>query len=59
MINKYHVHVYKVIGKIEIDIEAETEIIAKTKALKLVKKSKLNTFIKSDCNYIALAFEGE
>ena len=57
---KYHVHIYKVVGKMETDIEAEVASIAKTKALKALKQIKNPSalFDKSDCQYIAIAFRG-
>jgi len=55
---KYHIHIYKVIGKMEIDMDAEVASIAKTKALKALKqiKNPSSLFGEPDCQYIAMAF---
>jgi len=55
---KYHVHIYKVAGKMEVDIEAKVASIAKSKALKVLKqiKNPSSLFGESDCQYIAIAF---
>jgi hypothetical protein len=57
---KYHIHIYKVAGKMGIDMDAEIASIAKTKALKALKqiKNPSSLFGKSDCQYIAVAFRG-
>ena len=52
----YHIHIYKVETKYEIDIEAKNEILAKEIALEMAKNNKLKECEK-DCNYIALDFE--
>ena len=49
---KFHIQVYKVSAKAEIDIIAEDKAVAKSKAL----LSKLN-FIKPDCKFIAVDVE--
>ncbi len=51
---KYHVHVYKIVEKAEMNVEAKNEIEAKEKALSEISKLK---FSLSDCNYIAMEFE--
>ena len=55
---KYHIHVYKVSSKAEIDIKAVVASKAMKKALAALKKvEKLDSiFGKSDCKYIAIAF---
>jgi len=55
---KYHIHIYRVVGKFEIDMEAKVASEAKSKALKILKKIKnpQGIFDKSDCQYIAMAF---
>lgn len=56
MIKKYHVHIYKVIAKAEIDTLAYSEIKAKEMALDALENNliKLDT---SDCKLIAIEFE--
>ncbi len=56
MIKKYHVHIYKVIAKGEIDTLAYNGIKAKEMALDAVK-SNLIKFLNSDCSLIAIEFE--
>ena len=56
MSNKYHLHVYKVVDKYEVDIEAESGVDAKNKALELVKDNKMEP-IDSDCNYIVFDYQ--
>lgn len=51
---KYHVHIYKVVEKAEINVEAKDEVEAQEKAL--AEKDKLK-FSVSDCNYIAMEFK--
>lgn len=55
---RYHIHIYKVVGKMEVDIEAKVPSEAKSNALKALKKIKNPTplFGKSDCQYISMAF---
>lgn len=50
---KYHIHVYRVVGLRELDIVAESEAEAMTKALQTAKKSKL-FWGRSDCKYVAI-----
>jgi len=52
---KYHIHIYKVVGKTELDVFAENEIEAKQKALEVDKYNTL--YNKSDCAKIVLAFK--
>lgn len=52
--NKYHVHVYKVVGKLEYNINAPTGEDAKKIALERAKKE---SFKQSDCVFIALDFQ--
>jgi len=49
----YHVHIYKVLSKAELDVEADSSQDARGRALK--KKDRLE-FGKSDCKYLALDF---
>jgi len=56
MTNNYHLHVYKVMEKYEVDVETESSIDAKTKALELVKEGKVKP-IESDCNYIVFDYQ--
>ena len=56
MIKKYHVHIYEVIKKMEVDTLAYNEIKAKEMALEAAKQGIL-TKRKSDCNLIAIEFE--
>lgn len=37
---KFHVHVYKVVGLVEMDLEAETDTDALDEALRIVKEEK-------------------
>lgn len=50
---KYHVHVYRVVGLRESDIEADSEAEAMATMLRIAKKSKL-FWGKSDCKYVAI-----
>ena len=54
---KYHIHIYKISKKYEIDIKEENEVKAKLKAIKFYKekRSKLKV-VEPDCNIIVLAF---
>jgi len=54
--NNYHLHVYKVVDKYEVNLEADSSIDAKNKALELVKDNKLKS-MKSDCNYIVFDYQ--
>ncbi len=56
MIKKYHVHIYKVIAKAEIDTLAYNGIKAKEMALEAVKAGLIK-FLDSDCSLIAIEFE--
>ncbi len=53
---KFHVHVYEIARKMEVDVDAKTEVDAKTHALRLAKENALAT-VKSDCKFISLSFE--
>ncbi|RLG58748.1 MAG: hypothetical protein DRN95_03790 [Candidatus Hydrothermarchaeota archaeon] len=55
-LRKYHLHVYKVIGKAELDILARDEVEAREKALQLVGEL---VFQKSDCKYVVFSFKNE
>lgn len=46
----YHVHVYKISGLQQFDINAENEIVAREKALNLAKQGD---FQEADCKMIA------
>ena len=50
---KYHVHIYSVISKAEINIKAKNHKDAKKKALLKVKDLR---YKKPDCEFIALSF---
>lgn len=50
----YHVHVYKVVGMVQLDVDADTKEKARLEALAEVKERTLE---KADCEYIALTFE--
>lgn len=56
MIKKYHVHVYKIVEKMEIDTLAYNGIKAREMALEAAKQGLLKKGIK-DCELIALEFE--
>jgi len=45
----YHIHVYKVVGMVQLDIDADTPEEARLEALKEVKEHILK---KPDCEYI-------
>lgn len=47
----YHIHVYKIVGKAEINVIAEDEYEAKDIALRFKNNVK---YKKSDCNYMAI-----
>jgi len=44
---KFHIHIYKVIGKLELDIEASNDLEARKKALELAKE--VDNFQEPDC----------
>lgn len=52
---KYHIHVYKVSGKAELDVEAVDAVEARRKALEV--RDKLG-YSESDCSYVAVDVEG-
>ena len=52
---KYHIHIYKVIGKLEKDIKSTSPEQAKSDALTDVCNGV--EFSESDCKYIAMDFE--
>ena len=56
MEDSYHLHVYKVVEKYEINLEAGSSVEAKNKALELVKNNKIES-IESDCNYIVFDYQ--
>jgi len=51
----YHVHVYKVVGKMEVDTACENAVEAKKNALECAKESP--RWEESDCKMIAMEFE--
>ncbi len=53
---KYHVHVYMIVKKAEIDLDSESEEAAMKEALTLTKKGELE-FGESDCKFLALPFK--
>ena len=54
-LKSYHVHVYKISGKVEIDNLSFSEKEAKERTLELAERGVF-IFEESDCKYIALAF---
>ena len=54
---KYHCHIYEVPMKAEIDIESNTEIEARVKALELAKENKLIFGINHEGKFQCLSFE--
>ena len=52
---KFHIHVYKVIGKLEFNIEASNDLEARTKALELAKE--VDNFQEPDCQFIVFSFD--
>jgi len=58
---KYHIHIYRVVGMAECDVEADVPSKAKAQALKALKKTDRadRLFGKSDCKYIAVAFRNK
>jgi len=54
-LKKYHIHVYKVSGKLELDTFTYSEEGAKSGALALAEKDAF-AFGESDCKHIAIAF---
>lgn len=52
----FHVHVYKVESKAEVELDSANAEEAKSTALRLTKNEIL-PFASSDCSYIAIAFE--
>jgi len=58
MVKKFHIHIYKIIEKMEVDTLAYNKIKAKEMALEAAKQGLLaNT--KLDCALITMAFEEE
>jgi hypothetical protein len=54
---KYHVHVYRVLYKVELDVEAVNAVEARKKGLDMVA-SRMELDAKwPESNYIALSFE--
>lgn len=55
---KYHVHVYEVKRKYEVDVEERSELEAKLRAIELYnnKRAKLKE-VDLDCRVIVLAFD--
>jgi len=47
--------VYKVIGKLEFNIEASNDLEARTKALELAKE--VDNFQEPDCQFIVFSFD--
>lgn len=54
MEKEYHVHVYRVKGLIEVNVEAKSRNEALSKALKEVENAPPQTFMKSDCEMVAI-----
>ena len=55
---KFHVHVYRVSEKLELNLDADTEAEAQSLALKAVKDGG-GTVVTSDCSLIAMPFPGD
>lgn len=53
---KYHIHIYKVIEKAEVEIEAKNEIEARHKGIELATEGKME-FGKTDCKMISMEWE--
>ena len=51
---KYHLHIYPVMGYLEIDIEAESECEARQKALDMAKDSGTIFNAPADCDFIVI-----
>jgi len=51
---EYHIHIYKIIGKAEVDLEKESVQAAQIEALQQAKTDSLQ-FSKSHCSFIAIA----
>ncbi len=56
MVQKFHVHVYKVVGKAEVDTLAENGVKAKEMALEAVKQGILK-FTTAEETLIAMDFK--
>lgn len=52
----YHVHVYRVSGEVDFEVEAENDQEARQKALAL-RKEHISKLGKADCNFIAISFQ--
>ena len=54
---KYHIHIYEVKRKLELDVEADNELAAKQRAIALYNANKNALLqVESDCRIIVLAF---
>lgn len=55
---KYHVYIYEVFKKYEVDLEAKTEEEASTKSFQLAVQSKNNLKeVENDCTYISFPYK--
>jgi len=54
-LRKYHVHIYEISGKVELDVFTFSEEGAKSGALEAAKRDAF-IFGESDCKHIAIAF---
>ena len=54
-LKKYHIHIYEVSGKVELDVFTFSEEGAKSGALEAAKRDAF-IFGESDCKHIAIAF---
>jgi len=52
---KFHVHVYEVIRKAEVNLDAYSEEEARADALKIATSGRV-PFMESDCRFVALSF---
>lgn len=52
-LNKYHIHIYKVVGLIEVDVSAKDDDLALQAAIDTLEQHG-STFKPSDCNIVAV-----
>ena len=51
--SKYHVHVYRVLGMVEVELEADNDVQARARA---IEESKVKKLGHADCHSIAVEF---
>jgi len=49
----YHVHLYAVAGKSEVNVQAENDVDARSKALEMANKGECGPLMPSDCRLTA------